>query len=168
MGVIRPVHSVRAWRPFSPIFLKKGVNSLIGEHILKMGIIRWEQNVKNKKGSFSDRRFENGGQSGRTYLSHISRECPPASVITCPVTWLCMWVGQNNSVYKLGWLRYYYTRRVQHIQRAPDLEMYRVSRLLRRGRIGSKVRTKNMINTALEIERSRRWTYLPHAIFLIW
>ena len=45
------------------------------------------------------------------------------------------------------------TRRVQHIQRAPDLEMYRVSRLLRRGRVGSKVRTKNMINTALEIER---------------
>ena len=34
----------------------------------------------------------------------------------------------------------------------PDSEMYRVSRLLRRGRVGSKVRTKNMINTALEIE----------------
>ena len=30
-----------------------------------------------KKGSFSDRRFENGGQCGRTYPSHIFRECPP-------------------------------------------------------------------------------------------
>ena len=27
-------------------------------------------------GSFSNRRFENGGQCGRTYPSHIFRECP--------------------------------------------------------------------------------------------
>ena len=32
--------------------------------------------MKNKKGSFSDRRFENGGQCGCTYPSHIFRECP--------------------------------------------------------------------------------------------
>ena len=60
------------------------------------------------------------------------------------------------------------TRRVQHIQRAPDLEMYRVSRLLRRSRVGSKARTKNMINTALEIERLRRWTYfICHTPFFL-
>ena len=30
-----------------------------------------------KRGSFSDRRFENGDQCGRTYPSRIFRECPP-------------------------------------------------------------------------------------------
>ena len=32
---------------------------------------------KIKWGSFNDRRIENGGQCGRTYPSHIFRECPP-------------------------------------------------------------------------------------------
>ena len=40
--------------------------------------------MKNKKGSFSDKQFENGGQCGRTYPSHILRECPPGlSLETC-------------------------------------------------------------------------------------
>ena len=43
-----------------------------------MGVIRREQNVKNKKGIIQwCRRFENGGQCGRTYQSYILRECPP-------------------------------------------------------------------------------------------
>ena len=58
MGVIQWEH----------LFLKKGVihwehfiNGVIKwESILKMGIIRWGQSVKNKKGSLSDRRFEMG------------------------------------------------------------------------------------------------------------
>ena len=40
-----------------------------------MGVIRWEQK-RIKRGSFSDRRFENGGQCGRTYPSHIFRSAP--------------------------------------------------------------------------------------------
>ena len=37
---------------------------------------------KIKRGSFSDMRFENGGQCGRTYPSHIFRECPPPRTIS--------------------------------------------------------------------------------------
>ena len=35
--------------------------------------------MKSQKGVINDKRFENGGQYGRTstYPSHIFRECPP-------------------------------------------------------------------------------------------
>ena len=42
-----------------------------------MVVIRWEQTVNPKKGSFRDRRFENGGQCHRTYPSHILGSAPP-------------------------------------------------------------------------------------------
>ena len=43
----------------------------------KWGSLGESKMWKIKRGSFSDRRFENGGQCGRTYPSHIFRECPP-------------------------------------------------------------------------------------------
>ena len=59
MGVIQWEHDA--------IFTDKKKGVIKWESFLKMGVIyRWEQNVKNKKGSFSDRWFENGGQYGRT------------------------------------------------------------------------------------------------------
>ena len=62
-----------------------------------MEFIRWEQNVKNKKGSFSDRRFENGGQCGRTsiYLSlhrvpkdvgSMNKISPPIPILSIPIS----------------------------------------------------------------------------------
>ena len=65
----------------SIIFLKMG--SFLGvikwESIWKWGSLGESKMWKIKRGSFSDRRFENGGQCGRTYQSRILREYPPGS-----------------------------------------------------------------------------------------
>ena len=123
----------------------------------------WKIKRGHSRGVIQWQAVWNGGQCGRTYSSHIFRESPPRISDHMPGH---MTVHVGRSTVFTNWAGYATTtRRVQHIQRAPDLEMYRVSRLLRRGRVGSKVRTKNMINTALEIERLWRWTYLPHALF---
>ena len=159
---------MRAWPPFSPINISKKRGLLSERAFWKWGSLGESKMWKIKRGSFSDRRFENGGQCGRTYPSHIFRESPTprhqwshARSHDCAcgsATVFTNWAG-----YAIDLLLH---AAFSIFREPPDLEMYRVSRLLRRGRVGSKVRTKNMINTALEIERLRRWTYFPHAIFL--
>ena len=73
MGVIQWEHR----RPFSPINISKKRGSLSERTFWKWGSLGESKMWKIKRGSFSDRRFENGGQCGRTYPSHIFRECPP-------------------------------------------------------------------------------------------
>ena len=70
-------HSVRAWRPFSPINISKKRGLLSERAFWKWGSLGESKMWKIKRGSFSDKRFENGGQCGRTYPSHIFRECLP-------------------------------------------------------------------------------------------
>ena len=57
---------------------------------------------KIKRGSFSDRRFENGGQCGRTYPSHIFRECPPprGDKPYTEVCYILIYSDYTNSKYK--------------------------------------------------------------------
>ena len=65
-------HSVRAF-----ISLKMG--SLSERAFWKWGSLGESKMWKIKRGSFSDRRFENGSQCDRTYPSHIFRECCPGT-----------------------------------------------------------------------------------------
>ena len=51
----------------------------------KWGSLGESKMWKIKRGSFSDRRFENGGQCGRTYLSRIFWEWPPGEDATFDV-----------------------------------------------------------------------------------
>ena len=120
--------------------------------------------MKNKKGSFPGGHSVTGGlkmgvnvaaHTRHIFLGSPTPTPPPPGISDHMPGHMTVHVGRSTVF--TNWAGYAHyattTRRVQHIQRAPDLEMYRVSRLLRRGRVGSKVRTKNMINTALEIER---------------
>ena len=66
------------WPPGPPeLQCWRNMGSLSERALLKMGVIRWEQNVKNKKGFIQWQEVWNGGQRGRTYQSHIFREWPP-------------------------------------------------------------------------------------------
>ena len=86
-------HSVRAWPPFSPINISKKRGSLSERAFWKWGSLGESKMWKIKRGSFSDRRFEIGGQCGRTNPSHIFRECPPP-----PPPGIVLWLLLMNSV----------------------------------------------------------------------
>ena len=70
-------HSVRAWRPFSPINISQKGGSLSERAFWKWGSLGESKIWKIKRGSFSDRLLENGGQCSRTYPSHIFRKYLP-------------------------------------------------------------------------------------------
>ena len=59
----------------SILFLK--MESLSERTLWKWGSLDESKLWIIKRGSFSDRRFENRGQCGRTYPSHIFRDSPP-------------------------------------------------------------------------------------------
>ena len=80
MGVIQWKHLLlkkKRKKSFSEsiLFLKMG--SLSVRTFWKWGSFGEDKMWKVKRGSFSDERFENGGQCGRTYPSRIFRKCLP-------------------------------------------------------------------------------------------
>ena len=114
MGVIQWEHDGHQVSPIN--ISKKGGQLIKWESILKMGIIRWEQNVKNKKGSFPGGHSVTGGlKMGVNVAAHtrhifLGSSPPPRHQWSHARSHDCA-CGSVNNVYKLGWLRYYDTPR---------------------------------------------------------